>query len=170
MTAALLLIDIQKDFCAGGALAVPDGDAVVPVVNSLMPQFEHVLLTQDWHPPRHNSFASEHSGKAPFETAAMPYGEQTLWPEHCVAGGDGAAFHPDLNTLRGYLRERGLTDLTVAGLAFDYCVLYSALDARRLGFGVTVVQAGCRAIDLDGSAAAATAAMQDAGVRLVEAL
>lgn len=197
MTEALLLVDIQTDFCPGGALAVPDGNAVVPVANRLIRQFDHVLLTQDWHPPGHSSFASQHPGKAPFETIALPYGEQTLWPDHCVQATPGAAFHPDLNLtaadliirkgfrpdidsysaffendrttptgLAGYLRERGISALTMAGLAYDFCVLYSALDARRLGFEVSVVQAGCRAIDLDGSAAAATAQMQAAGIRL----
>lgn len=198
MAEALLLVDIQNDFCPGGSLAVPDGDAVVPVANRLARQFDYVLLTQDWHPPGHGSFASQHPGRAPFETAAMPYGEQTLWPDHCVQGTDGAAFHPDLDRTRaelvirkgfrrhidsysaffendratptglaGYLRERGLDTLIIAGLAYDFCVLYSALDARRLGFAVTVVEAGCRAIDLDGSKDAATRAMRDAGVRLV---
>jgi nicotinamidase/pyrazinamidase len=200
-SAALVLIDIQNDFCPGGALAVPDGDAVVPVANRLMAGFEHVLLTQDWHPAGHHSFASSHPGKAPFDTVTMPYGEQTLWPDHCVLGSSGAAFHEDLNTTRaqlvirkgyraeidsysalfendqttptgmhGYLQERGLRKLMLAGLAYDFCVLYSALDARRLGYDVTVVTGGCRAIDLGGSADAATKTMQDAGVSLVEHL
>jgi nicotinamidase/pyrazinamidase len=201
MAAALLLIDIQNDFCPGGALAVPDGDAVVSEANRLMRQFDHVLLTQDWHPPGHASFASQHGGKAPFETIALAYGEQTLWPDHCVQGTAGAAFHPDLNLTRaemvirkgfrpaidsysaffendrttptglaGYLRERDITDLVMVGLAYDFCVQYSALDASRLGFTVTVVQSACRAINLDGSAATATEAMRAAGVRLTETL
>jgi nicotinamidase/pyrazinamidase len=180
---------------------VPDGDAVVPVANQLIGQFEHVLLTQDWHPPGHSSFASQHAGKAPFETITLAHGEQTLWPDHCVQGTAGADFHPDLNLTRaelvirkglrpaidsysaffendrstptglaGYLRERGITDLVMVGLAYDFCVQYSALDARRLGFAVTVVPSACRVIDLDGSASAATDAMQVAGVRLAETL
>ncbi len=198
MAEALLLVDLQNDFCPGGALAVPDGDAVIPVANRLAQRFDYVLLTQDWHPPAHRSFASQHPGRAAFETVTMSYGEQTLWPDHCIQNTEGAAFHPGLEEpgaelvirkgfrphidsysafyendrstptgLAGYLRERGITALTMAGLAYDFCVLYSALDARRLGFGVTVVEAGCRAIDLDGSAAAATRAMQEAGVRLL---
>jgi len=201
MAEALLLVDIQNDFCPDVALAVPKGDAVVAVTNRLVRQFDHVLLTQDWHPPGHRSFASQHPGKAPFDSATMPYGEQTLWPDHCVQGSDGAAFHPDLDLARaelvilkgfrphidsysaffendrttptglaGYLRERGIDSLTLAGLAYDFCVLYSALDARRLGFGVMVVEAGCRAIDLGGSGAAARQAMQDAGVHLIDDL
>jgi len=199
MTEALLLVDIQADFCPGGALAVPDGDAVVPAANKLIQQFEHVLLTQDWHPPGHLSFASQHTGKAPFETATLAYGEQTLWPDHCVQGTKGAAFHPDLNQTRaelvirkgfrpaidsysaffendrttptglaGYLRERDISGLVMAGLAYDICVQYSALDACRLGFAVTVVQSACRAIDLGGAAAVATEAMRAAGIRLAE--
>ncbi|MCA8927469.1 MAG: bifunctional nicotinamidase/pyrazinamidase [Alphaproteobacteria bacterium] len=199
MAEALLLIDIQNDFCPGGALAVPDGDAIVPLANRLARDFEHVLLTQDWHPADHRSFASQHPGKAPFETALLPYGEQTLWPDHCVQGTDGAAFHPGLDRTRaqlavrkgfrpeidsysaffendrttptglaGYLRERDIAALTLAGLAYDFCVLYSALDARRLGFDVTVATAACRAIDLNGSEAAATRALRAAGVTLLE--
>jgi nicotinamidase/pyrazinamidase len=198
---ALLVVDVQNDFCPGGALGVPDGDAVLPVANRLMQRFAHVVLTQDWHPPGHFSFASSHPGKQPFDTVQMPYGGQTLWPDHCVQASNGAAFHPDLMTdqaqlvirkgfrpaidsysafyendrttptgLAGYLRERGIVHLTMVGLAYDFCVLYSALDARKLGFAVTVVAAGCRAIDLDGSAAAATEAMQSAGVVLIDDL
>ncbi|MGY2804326.1 bifunctional nicotinamidase/pyrazinamidase [Bradyrhizobium sp. USDA 4506] len=197
----LLVIDVQNDFCPGGALAVADGDAVVPVVNRLAGRFDHVVLTQDWHPAGHSSFATSHPGAAPFSEIAMPYGPQTLWPDHCVQGSVGAAFHPDLATeraelvirkgfrsaidsysaffendrktptgLAGYLRERGLKRIVMAGLATDYCVQYSALDARRLGFETTVVLAGCRAIDLGGSLAVATAAMRAAGVELVEVL
>ncbi|WGS23837.1 MULTISPECIES: bifunctional nicotinamidase/pyrazinamidase [unclassified Bradyrhizobium] len=195
----LLVIDVQNDFCPGGALAVADGDAVVPVVNRLAERFDHVVLTQDWHPAGHSSFASSHPGAAPFSSVTMPYGPQTLWPDHCVQGTPGAAFHPQLATdraelvvrkgfraaidsysaffendrttptgLAGYLRERGLTRIVMAGLATDYCVHYSALDARRLGFEATVVLSGCRAIDLAGSLAAATAAMLAAGVVLVD--
>ncbi|MFQ3456179.1 bifunctional nicotinamidase/pyrazinamidase [Bradyrhizobium sp. UFLA01-814] len=197
----LLVIDVQNDFCPGGALAVAEGDAVVPVVNRLAGRFDHVVLTQDWHPAGHSSFATSHPGAAPFSEIAMPYGPQTLWPDHCIQGSAGAAFHPNLATeraelvirkgfraaidsysaffendrktptgLAGYLRERGLRRVVMAGLATDYCVQYSALDARRLGFDTIVVLAGCRAIDLGGSLAVATAAMREAGVELVEEL
>jgi nicotinamidase/pyrazinamidase len=197
----LLIIDVQNDFCPGGALAVADGDAVVPVINRLSQRFQHVALTQDWHPAGHGSFATSHPGSAPFETIAMPYGPQTLWPDHCVQGTPGAAFHPQLATekaelvirkgfrsaidsysafyendrstptgLAGYLRERGLKRIFLAGLATDYCVYYSALDARRLGFDTVVVEPGCRAIDLAGSLAAASAGMAAAGVRVVKDL
>jgi nicotinamidase/pyrazinamidase len=193
----LLLVDIQIDFCSGGALAVPGGEQVVPVANALAERFAHVVLTQDWHPAGHLSFASSHKGKAPFETIEMPYGAQTLWPDHCVQGTQGAAFHADFAAakaelivrkgfrreidsysaffendratptgLAGYLNERGLRRLALAGLATDFCVAYSALDARRLGFEVTVVEDGCRAIDLDGSLAAMTRRMIEAGVEM----
>jgi nicotinamidase/pyrazinamidase len=196
---ALLVIDVQNDFCPGGGLAVTAGDAVVPVINGLMPRFDEVLLTQDWHPPGHRSFASAHLGRSPFETVQMPYGAQTLWPDHCVQGTPGADFHPGLNTtparlvirkgfrpaidsysaffendrqtptgLTGYLRERGLRRLFLCGLATDYCVAYSALDARAQGFEVTVLLDACRAIDLGGSLAAALEQMRNAGVMLEE--
>ena len=183
----LLIIDVQNDFCPGGALAVADGDAVVPVVNRLAEKFDHVVLTQDWHPAGHSSFATSHPGSAPFASISMPYGQQTLWPDHCIQGSAGAAFHPKLETTRaelvirkgfrpeidsysafyendrktptglsGYLRERGLRRIFMAGLATDYCVHYSAVDARRLGFDTVLVEAGCRAIDLAGSLAAAS--------------
>jgi len=194
----LLVIDVQNDFCPGGALAVGEGDAVVPVINRLAERFDHVVLTQDWHPAGHSSFASSHPGSAPFETIAMPYGPQTLWPDHCVQGTPGAAFHSELLTnraqlvirkgfrgaidsysafyendrrtptgLAGYLRERSLKRVFLAGLATDYCVYYSAVDARREGFDAIVVENGCRAIDLAGSLAAAWAGMAEAGVRRV---
>lgn len=197
----LLIIDVQNDFCPGGALAVADGDAVVPVINRLAERFDHVVLTQDWHPPGHSSFATSHPGSAPFETIRMPYGQQTLWPEHCVQGTPGAAFHPQLATkpselvirkgfrteidsysafyendrrtptgLAGYLRERGLRRLFLVGLATDFCVHYSAFDARRLGFDTVVVETGCRAIDLAGSLDAAWAAMAAAGVQRINDL
>jgi nicotinamidase/pyrazinamidase len=197
----LLIIDVQNDFCPGGALAVADGDAVVPVVNRLAEKFDHVVLTQDWHPAGHSSFATSHPGAAPFASISMPYGQQTLWPDHCIQGSAGAAFHPKLETTRaelvirkgfrpeidsysafyendrktptglsGYLRERGLRRIFMAGLATDYCVHYSAVDARRLGFDTVLVEAGCRAIDLAGSLAAAWAAMGDAGVQRVSDL
>ena len=194
----LLVIDVQNDFCPDGALAVGEGDAVVPDINRLAERFDHVVLTQDWHPAGHSSFASSHPGSAPFETIAMPYGPQTLWPDHCVQGTPGAAFHSELLTnraqlvirkgfrgaidsysafyendrrtptgLAGYLRERGLKRVFLAGLATDYCVYYSAVDARREGFDAIVVENGCRAIDLAGSLAAAWAGMAEAGVRRV---
>jgi nicotinamidase/pyrazinamidase len=197
----LLIIDVQNDFCPGGALAVADGDAVVPFINRLAQQFAHVALTQDWHPPGHSSFATSHPGRAPFETIEMPYGQQTLWPVHCVQGTPGAAFHPQLVTeraemvirkgfrteidsysafyendrrtptgLAGYLRERGLRRIFLAGLATDFCVYYSAVDARRLGFDIVLIEAGCRAIDLAGSLDAAWAGMAEAGVHRVNDL
>jgi nicotinamidase/pyrazinamidase len=197
----LLIIDVQNDFCPGGTLAVADGDAVVPVINRLSQRFAHVVLTQDWHPSGHSSFATSHPASAPFETVAMPYGPQTLWPDHCLQGTSGAAFHPQLVTekaelvirkgfraaidsysaffendkttptgLAGYLRERGLKRIFMAGLATDFCVQYSALDARRLGFETVVVKSGCRAIDLAGSLATASAAMAAAGVQLTDNL
>jgi nicotinamidase/pyrazinamidase len=193
----LLVVDIQNDFCSSGALGVPDGEAVVPVANSLIEQFDHVVLTQDWHPKAHSSFASQHPGRQPFESVDMAYGEQTLWPDHCIQGSGGAEFHRDLlheraglivrkgirpaidsysaffendrttpTGLAGYLRERNLARVTLVGLAYDFCVLYSALDARAHGFEVTVLRAGCRAIDLEGSADAATRAMAEAGVHI----
>jgi nicotinamidase/pyrazinamidase len=194
----LVVIDVQNDFCPRGALAVADGDAVVPVVNRLARRFGHVLLTQDWHPRGHRSFASAHAGRKPFESTRLPYGEQTLWPDHCVQGTAGAAFHPALDIphaelvirkgyrrdidsysaffendratptgLAGYLRERALSHVYLCGLAMDFCVNYSALDARALGFEVTVIEAACRGIDLAGSLAAARAGMIGAGARLL---
>ena len=197
MTDALIVIDMQNDFCPGGALAVPQGDEIVSGVNALMAEFGAVILTQDWHPAGHSSFASRHEGKAPFETIEMSYGPQVLWPDHCVQGSPGAEFHAELDTARadaiirkgmnpeidsysaffendhatptgldGYLQTRGITDLVMVGLATDFCVKDSALDAARLGYAVTVRRALCRAIDLDGSKSAAEDAMRDAGVRL----
>ena len=196
-TAALIVIDLQNDFCPGGALAVPGGDAIVAGINARMNDFGAVILTQDWHPADHLSFASQHRGRAPMELTQMPYGPQVLWPDHCVQGTPGADFHPALNTsradlilrkgfrrqidsysaffendratptgLRGYLTTRGITDLTLVGLALDFCVHYSAVDAAQLGFAVTVQQDLCRAIDLDGSLAAAHAGLRQAGVML----
>ncbi len=194
---ALIVVDIQNDFCPGGALAVADGDAIVPLVNRLIAEFDHVALTQDWHPAGHSSFASSHPGRQPFEAIDMPYGPQTLWPDHCVQGTKGAQFHPGLDWtkaqlvirkgfragidsysaffendhatptgLAGYLRERGISDLTFVGLATDFCVAYSALDAVRAGFSATVRLDACRGIDLAGSLAAMTQKMAQAGVRL----
>jgi len=195
----LIVVDVQYDFCPGGALAVPDGDAVVPVINRLADRFAHRVLTQDWHPAGHSSFASHHRDRAPFETVTMPYGPQVLWPDHCIQGSAGAAFHADLaldgaeliirkgfrpaidsysaffendrttpTGLAGYLRERGFTRIVLAGLATDFCVAYSALDARRLGFETVVVPAACRAIDLNGSLNAAMREMTAAGVLFAE--
>lgn len=194
---ALIVIDVQNDFCPGGALAVEEGDVIVPIVNRMIQAAPHVILTQDWHPAGHSSFASRHEGKAPFETIEMEYGTQTLWPDHCVQGTKGAAFHPDLDWTRGelvvrkgfrpaidsysaffendretptglggYLKERGIRKLTLVGLATDFCVAYSALDAAKLGFSVTVALEACRAIDLGGSLAAMTNEMTKAGVVL----
>ena len=195
-THALIVIDVQNDFCPGGALAVAGGDEIVAPINALMDQFAVTVLTQDWHPKGHSSFASSHAGAAPFSTVQMPYGEQTLWPDHCIQGTEGAAFHPALRTdadlilrkgmnpaidsysaffendrttptgLEGYLRTRGITTLTLAGLATDFCVAYSAIDAARLGCAVTGRTDLCRAIDLGGSLAAMTTQMLEAGVTL----
>ncbi|THD85730.1 bifunctional nicotinamidase/pyrazinamidase [Aliigemmobacter aestuarii] len=196
-TEALIMIDVQNDFCPGGALAVAGGDQIVPGINDLMGQFAVKVLTQDWHPADHASFAANHPGAAPFSLTDMPYGPQVLWPTHCVQGSDGAAFHPGLRTdpadliirkgfrtgidsysaffendrvtptgLEGYLKSRGATRLVLCGLATDFCVAYSALDAARLGFAVTVRMDLCRAIDLDGSLAAARDQMLAAGVTL----
>lgn len=196
---ALIVIDVQNDFCPGGALAVTDGNEIVAPANALMRRFGRVVLTQDWHPSDHRSFASAHPGRRPFETIEMPYGAQTLWPDHCVQGMAGADFHPALDTKRaalivrkgyhplidsysaffendrqtstglgGWLRELGVRRVFLCGLATDFCVHYSAIDARRLGFEVAVLLDACRAIDLGGSLAAALAAMRKAGVALVE--
>lgn len=192
---ALIVIDVQNDFCPGGALAVGGGDQIISEINALMDQFETVVLTQDWHPAGHTSFAANHPGAAPFSLTEMPYGPQVLWPVHCVQGTDGAAFHPALRTdpaqmiirkgfraaidsysaffendrttstgLEGYLRTRGVTAVTLVGLATDYCVAYSAADAARLGFAATILESACRAIDLNGSLAEARSATVSAGV------
>jgi nicotinamidase/pyrazinamidase len=181
----LLVVDVQNDFCPNGNLPVPRGDEVVPIINRLASRFRHVVLTQDWHPPGHHSFASSHPGKRPFETVSVAYGQQILWPDHCVQGTIGAQFHDDLQIphaelvlrkgfrstidsysafyendrktptgLAAYLRERGLTRIFAAGLAFDFCVRYSAEDARRERFSVTVIEDACRGIDVEGSMAA----------------
>jgi nicotinamidase/pyrazinamidase len=195
---ALIVIDVQNDFCPGGALAVAGGDEIVPRINGLMDQFTCVVLTQDWHPADHSSFAETHPGAAAFAQIDLPYGKQTLWPRHCVQGSQGAAFHQGLRTnpahliirkgfraaidsysalfendrttptgLEGYLRARGIQRLVLVGLATDYCVAYSALDAARLGFGVTVMTDACRAIDLNGSLDSQMTAMRQAGVQLL---
>ena len=196
-TEALIVIDVQNDFCPGGALAVTEGDQIIPTVNAMMEDFAVVVLTQDWHPADHSSFAAMHPGAEVFSQMMMPYGAQTLWPVHCVQGTDGARFHPGLRTdpaqlivrkgfrraidsysalfendkttptgLESYLRGRGVTALTLVGLATDYCVGFSALDAAALGFKVTVRLDACRAIDLGGSLAASLGAMRAAGVAL----
>ena len=194
----LVVVDVQNDFIPGGALAVPRGDEVVPMINRLVGRFDNVVLTQDWHPRRHASFASAHSGKKPFETIELAYGQQVLWPDHCVQGTSGAAFHPDLDVtkaqvvirkghhrdidsysafleadrktatgLAGYLKERGLARLFVCGLATDFCVAWTALDARAAGFDTTVIEDASRAIDLEGSLSRAWADMTAAGVKRI---
>ena len=196
-TDALIVIDVQNDFCPGGALAVAGGDEIISQINSLMGDFATVVLTQDWHPANHASFAANHPGAAPFSLTQMPYGPQVLWPTHCVQGSHGAEFHQALRTdpaqlivrkgfrpgidsysaffendrttptgLEGYLRSRGIAAVTFVGLATDYCVAYSALDAARLGFTATVLEGACRAIDLNGSLAEARSQMRAAGVAL----
>jgi nicotinamidase/pyrazinamidase len=195
---ALIVIDVQNDFCPGGALAVADGDAVVEPINAMMDEFGLRVLTQDWHPAEHRSFAAQHPGAEPFSITEMSYGPQVLWPMHCVQGSPGAAFHPRLRTepadlilrkgcrpeidsysaffendqatptgLQGYLRSRGVSALTLVGLATDFCVGWSAIDAARLGFVVTVDLGACRAIDLEGSLKRALDEMRAAGVTLV---
>ena len=195
-TDALLLIDVQPDFMPGGRLAVTGGDEILPTINALAHRFDHVILTQDWHPPQHISFASTH-GKQPFETMTAPYGEQTLWPDHCLQHSSGAALHPALDIphaelilrkgfrrqidsysaflendhttptgLAGYLRERGLKRLFLAGLAYDFCVRFSAVDGKQLGFETIVLEDACRPVDIParngqpGSVAAANAAFE----------
>ncbi|KSV77839.1 isochorismatase hydrolase [Sinorhizobium sp. GL2] len=193
----MIVVDVQNDFCPGGALGVAGGDEIVPMINGLIDRFEHVVLTQDWHPSGHSSFASSHPGKNPFEMIAMPYGAQTLWPDHCVQGSAGADFHPALEWTRaellirkgfraqidsysaffendrrtptglsGYLRDRGIKKVTLCGLATDFCVAFSALDAVAQGFSTTVVLDACRGIDLNGSLHAMVTRMRDAGVEL----
>ena len=195
----LIVTDPQLDFCPGGALAVPQGDQIVPVVNRLAQDFAHVIVTQDWHPAGHASFASAHPGRTPFETIEVAYGPQTLWPDHCVQGSEGAAFHPGLDIprvelvirkgyrgtidsysafrendrttptgLAGYLRERGFERVTLCGLATDFCVFFSAIDARAAGFATAVALEASRAIDVDGSLARALAAMREAGIVLLD--
>lgn len=194
---AIVVIDVQNDFCPGGSLAVTDGDAIVPGINALLGDFPVVVLTQDWHPRDHASFAANHAGAEAFSLVEMPYGPQVLWPVHCVQGTSGAAFHPDLRSdpahlvirkgfrpaidsysaffendhrtptgLEGYLRTRKVSHVTFVGLATDFCVAYSAIDAAALGFSVSVREDLCRAIDLNGSLAQSRDKMRAAGVRL----
>jgi nicotinamidase/pyrazinamidase len=194
MTNALIVIDVQNDFCTGGGLAVPGGEEIVADINAMMDDFDAVILTQDWHPAGHSSFATSHTEAAPYDMKEMHYGPQVLWPDHCVQGTSGAEFHADLRRdadmilrkgfrsaidsysaffendqttptgLEGYLRNRGITDLTLVGLATDFCVHFSAVDAAKLGFNVSVHLEACRAIDLEGSLAAALNAMDVHGV------
>jgi nicotinamidase/pyrazinamidase len=197
-TDVLIVVDVQNDFCPGGALAVPEGDGVIAPIRQLAPLFAHIVLTQDWHPPDHSSFACSHAGAQPFQSIQLPYGTQTLWPPHCVQGTHGAEFHRDLKLtqaelilrkgfrpqidsysaffendrttptgLAGYLAERGLTRAFFAGLAYDFCVGYSALDARGLGIDAFIIRDACRAIDLNGSVAAIETEFAAAGVKLV---
>jgi nicotinamidase/pyrazinamidase len=194
----LLAVDIQNDFCPGGALAVPRGDQVVPLINGLALRFAHIVLTQDWHPCGHQSFASMHPGRKQHETIEVSYGRQILWPDHCVQGTPGADFHKDLQVthaelvlrkgyrrdidsysafyendrkthtgLAGYLHERGFTRVFFAGLAFDFCVRYSAEDARREGFEVVVIEDACRAIDVDGSSLATHQSFAELDIRCI---
>jgi nicotinamidase/pyrazinamidase len=196
----LIAVDIQNDFCPGGALGVPRGDEVVPLINRLAGRFAHVLLTQDWHPAGHLSFASAHPGRKPYEVLEASYGAQILWPDHCVQGTPGAEFRTDLQITRaelvlrkgyhreidsysafyendrktrtglaGYLRERGFARVFLAGLAFDFCVRYSAEDARREGFEVLVIEDACRGIDVDGSMAATRQLFSVRGIACVSA-
>jgi nicotinamidase/pyrazinamidase len=198
-TDALIVIDVQNDFCPGGQLAVAGGDSVIEPIHRIARHFEHIILTQDWHTPHHSSFASSHAGREPFEQIELSYGPQTLWPDHCVQGTEGAelhsalqlrqaelilrkGFHREIDSysaffendrttptgLAGYLRERGLTRVFFAGLAYDYCVGYSALDARRLGLPAFVLRDACRAINLNGSVAKIEAAFAQAGVVLID--
>ena len=198
---ALLIIDVQNDFCPGGALAVAEGDQVIEPILRVAPRFAHVVLTQDWHPAGHISFASSHQGRQPLEQIELPYGAQTLWPAHCVQGSLGAAFHPGLQLARvervqqkgahpqidsysaffendrstatwlgAYLQEQGIARVFLAGLAYDYCVGFSALDARRLGLEAVVLRNACRAIDLNGSVVAMNAQFAQAGVQVATTL
>lgn len=193
---ALIVVDTQNDFCPGGALAVPNGDRVVPVINQLMEVFDNVVFTQDWHPAGHSSFASSHAGKEPFDETEMPYGSQVLWPDHCIQGSLGASFHPDLNQnkaqmvvrkgfrkdidsysafyendhktptgLTGYLRERGVQTLYITGLAADFCVKWTAMDACKESFDVHVVEDAVRGLDVNGSLAKAWEEMDAAGAK-----
>lgn len=195
----LLVIDVQNDFCPGGALEVAEGDAVIPIINRLAPAFAHVLLTQDWHPAGHSSFASSHPGKAPYDGIEMPYGPQTLWPDHCLRNTPGAAFHDGLDLpgaelvirkgfrrdidsysaffendhetptgLAGYLRERGLKRIMLCGLALDFCVRFSAEDAKKAGFETLVIADAARAVDLPGTVAAARAGFRAADIPMID--
>ena len=198
MKTALLVIDVQNDFCPAGALAVVGGNEIIPHINEEMAKYDCVVLTQDWHPKGHSSFATSHEGKNPLELIKMPYGDQVLWPDHCIQGSKGAEFHPDLNIeqanaiirkgsnpfidsysaffendrktstgLDGYLKSIEIEKISLVGLATDFCVNYSAQDAANLGYKVSVLEKMCRAIDLNGSLAAAKSEMQDCGVEFI---
>ena len=200
-TDILLVVDAQNGFVPGGKLSVPRGDEVIPLANRIAQSFRNVALTQDWHPAGHVSFASRHPGKRPFDTIRLPYGEQILWPDHCVQGTPDAEFHPELNVphaqlvirkgyhpdidsysafleadrtthtgLAGYLNERGLRRVFLCGLATDFCVAWSALDARRMGFAVLVIEDACRAIDTAGSLAVAWQSMLAANVQRIRSV
>ncbi len=197
MIEVLIIIDVQNDFCPAGSLAVKGGDEIVPLINKLANNHQHVVLTQDWHPEGHSSFASQHKGHQPFTQIDMPYGKQTLWPDHCIIDSNGAAFHKDLQVphaevvirkgfrkavdsysaffendhktptgLGGYLKERGFKKVTLVGLAFDYCVRYSAEDAKILGFETEVIESATRAIDLGGTAEATRQSFAERGIAL----
>ncbi len=198
MKTALLVIDIQNDFCPAGALEVAGGNEIIPYINEEMVKYDCVVLTQDWHPKGHSSFATSHEGKNPLELIKMPYGDQVLWPDHCVQGSKGAEFHPDLNIeqanaiirkgsnpfidsysaffendretptgLDGYFKSLEIERINLVGLATDFCVNFSAQDAANLGYKVSVLEKMCRAIDLNGSLAAAKSEMQDCGVEFI---
>ena len=198
MKTALLVIDVQNDFCPAGALEVAGGNEIIPYINEEMVKYDCVVLTQDWHPKGHSSFATSHEGKNPLELIKMPYGDQVLWPDHCIQGSKGAEFHPDLNIeqanaiirkgsnpfidsysaffendrktstgLDGYLKSLEIEKISLVGLATDFCVNYSAQDAANLGYKVSVLEKMCRAIDLNGSLAAAKSEMQDCGVEFI---
>ena len=198
MKTALLVIDVQNDFCPAGALGVAGGNEIIPYINEEMVKYDCVVLTQDWHPKGHSSFATSHEGKNPLELIKMPYGDQVLWPDHCVQGSKGAEFHPDLNIeqanaiirkgsnpfidsysaffendrktstgLDGYLKSLEIEKINLVGLATDFCVNYSAQDAANLGYKVSILEKMCRAIDLNGSLAAAKSEMQDCGVEFI---
>ena len=198
MKTALLVIDVQNDFCPAGALAVVGGNEIIPHINEEMAKYDCVVLTQDWHPKGHSSFATSHEGKNPLELIKMPYGDQVLWPDHCVQGSKGAEFHPDLNIaqanaiirkgsnpfvdsysaffendrktstgLDGYLKSLEIEKISLVGLATDFCVNYSAQDAANLGYKVSVLEKMCRAIDLNGSLAAAKSEMENCGVEFI---
>ena len=198
MKTALLVIDVQNDFCPAGALEVAGGNEIIPYINKEMVKYDCVVLTQDWHPKGHSSFATSHEGKNPLELIKMPYGDQVLWPDHCVQGSKGAEFHPDLNIeqanaiirkgsnpfidsysaffendrktptgLDGYFKSLEIENINLVGLATDFCVNYSAQDAANLGYKVSILEKMCRAIDLNGSLAAAKSEMQDCGVEFI---
>lgn len=196
---ALIIVDVQNDFCSNGALAVPEAEQIIPLINELSVNFSNVILTQDYHPANHTSFASNHKDKKPFDIIQLSYGEQILWPDHCIIGSSGSDFHPDLNIttaqaiirkgvnpmvdsysaffendketqtgLFGYLKNKNITDITICGLATDFCVQYSALDAVTLGFKTKLKLSACRAIDLQDSLRISLDNMRNAGVEIID--